>query len=212
MSRFKSKLTKLCNGCGATYSRSYSESYPDWAKRRFCSAGCASINRKQAPTPRQPQAQLIDRPCETCGGPVIAIRSCRRFCHGCAPKKRRNLEQRERDSEKRRTERATPEYKQKYRAWFLLKTYGLTVGQFNDMLSNQGGCAICKSQTSQWNKDWHVDHDHSNGVVRGILCHKCNLLVGLANNDPAILNSAAYYLKGPNYRPPDIVAALAGIR
>lgn len=60
----------------------------------------------------------------------------------------------------------------------LLRKYGMTLDQYDDMLMRQGGvCLICKGQ-SPILKELCVDHDHETGQVRGILCHQCNLWVG----------------------------------
>jgi hypothetical protein len=40
-----------------------------------------------------------------------------------------------------------------------------------------------------------VDHCHQTDRVRGLLCSKCNLLIGLAKEDPTILKTAASYLE-----------------
>lgn len=73
-------------------------------------------------------------------------------------------------------------------------TYGITVDQYNEMLDAQGGaCAICGS-TDHGSKNWHVDHDHETGAVRGILCHGCNHALGGAHDNPDTLIAAAKYL------------------
>lgn len=41
----------------------------------------------------------------------------------------------------------------------------------------------------------HIDHDHATGKARGLLCTKCNLLLGLALESPVTLRSAASYLE-----------------
>jgi hypothetical protein len=42
---------------------------------------------------------------------------------------------------------------------------------------------------------WCIDHDHKTGRVRGILCHRCNLLIGMGLDDPDLLRAAASYLE-----------------
>lgn len=58
----------------------------------------------------------------------------------------------------------------------LKKRYGLTPDQADALLASQGGvCACCGTAPGT---RWHVDHDHVSGVVRGILCVGCNVLIG----------------------------------
>lgn len=74
--------------------------------------------------------------------------------------------------------------------------YGLTLDDFDTLLAAQGGlCAVCRQdpRTGRW-REPHVDHDHSTGKVRGILCHPCNTALGLAGEDPARLRALAAYL------------------
>lgn len=64
------------------------------------------------------------------------------------------------------------------------------------MLSAQGGtCAICKSPDPKGKGKFHVDHCHSTGRVRGLLCHACNLALGHMHDDPVRLREAALYLE-----------------
>jgi hypothetical protein len=53
-------------------------------------------------------------------------------------------------------------------------------------------CGICGKTTKEKNK--HIDHNGKTGVIRGVLCSQCNLLVGLAQEDKEILASAIRYL------------------
>lgn len=41
----------------------------------------------------------------------------------------------------------------------------------------------------------HIDHDHQSGVVRGVLCHSCNLALGHAKDDPGRLRALATYVE-----------------
>jgi hypothetical protein len=50
-------------------------------------------------------------------------------------------------------------------------------------------CAICKRVGN------HLDHDHTTGAVRGLLCGDCNRGIGLFHDDPECLRVAADYLE-----------------
>jgi hypothetical protein len=61
------------------------------------------------------------------------------------------------------------------------------------LLSKQGGvCAICYGRAHRW----HLDHDHQTGKVRGVLCHQCNIMLGMARDSVTILENGARYLTG----------------
>ena len=55
-------------------------------------------------------------------------------------------------------------------------------------------CAICGTEFNEKNKGF-VDHSHITNEVRGLLCSKCNSLLGMANDDIEILKKAIEYLK-----------------
>jgi hypothetical protein len=56
--------------------------------------------------------------------------------------------------------------------------YGITPAQWQEMYDAQGGlCGICQGP-QQGTQRLAVDHNHDTGRVRGLLCHRCNLLVG----------------------------------
>lgn len=80
----------------------------------------------------------------------------------------------------------------------LKKTYGITEAEYLSMLEAQGGrCAICGPNARQPRhfKRLCVDHDHATGKVRGLLCDRCNRLLGMVGENFSILRSAAYYLR-----------------
>jgi hypothetical protein len=82
----------------------------------------------------------------------------------------------------------------------VLKTYGLTVADWEKMFFSQNGlCAICnKPETTMINGKLNrlsVDHCHTTGKNRGLLCDKCNRGLGLFHDDSSRLNRAAEYLK-----------------
>lgn len=77
----------------------------------------------------------------------------------------------------------------------LKRLYGIDESVYNAMLIKQGSkCAICRLSSGRRRLD--VDHCHATGVVRGLLCHKCNTAIGKFKDDPAILTAAIAYLNG----------------
>ena len=78
----------------------------------------------------------------------------------------------------------------------LRRNFGLTPQDFKSLVSKQEGkCAICGSTTPGGNRNWHVDHDHVTGKVRGLLCRLCNLMLGHSRDSSQILRAAISYLK-----------------
>lgn len=85
-----------------------------------------------------------------------------------------------------------PEY---HRDYHLRTKYGLTPEDVDAMLAEQGGCAVCGSDDpGRWKNGWHVDHDHSTGRVRAILCNGCNAGIGLMADDQERVRRAYEYL------------------
>lgn len=77
----------------------------------------------------------------------------------------------------------------------LLKRYGLTIEERDQMIEDQGGkCALCKRDFHDKNKP-NVDHDHETGRVRGILCFSCNQALGKLGDTYAKMLSVLEYLK-----------------
>jgi len=58
----------------------------------------------------------------------------------------------------------------------------------------QNRCAICDASEPGGQGDFHVDHDHATGKVRGLLCSRCNTSLGLYRDSPERLRRAADYL------------------
>jgi hypothetical protein len=62
------------------------------------------------------------------------------------------------------------------------------------MKDAQGGlCAICQREEAVVGR-LVIDHDHATGRVRRLLCNRCNLALGLLDDDPTRLEAAAAYL------------------
>ncbi len=93
-----------------------------------------------------------------------------------------------------RARRLEPEVKRRERASHLMRKYGMTIEQYDAMLESQGGgCFIC-GRPPREDISLHVDHDHSTGKVRGILCFCCNNALADFQEDPELLRKAASYV------------------
>lgn len=85
-----------------------------------------------------------------------------------------------------------------------IEKYGVTLDQFNSMLSAQGGkCAICDATEPGGQGRWVIDHDHAccpgkgscGECVRGLLCNACNVGLGMFKDDPDLIRVGAEYLE-----------------
>lgn len=78
----------------------------------------------------------------------------------------------------------------------LSKKFGITLEQFRVVLAAQGNrCGICRAPEMGGSGQWHVDHDHASGKVRGILCRGCNVAIGAMRDNPDTLRAAIQYLE-----------------
>lgn len=98
--------------------------------------------------------------------------------------------------------RTDPEHRKKHmlaqRRWHLKKFYGMSLEDFDVMLDSQnGGCAICgtKPKAGEPGTRMVVDHCHSAGHVRGILCDICNTALGKFKDDIDLMHKAIRYLQ-----------------
>lgn len=77
------------------------------------------------------------------------------------------------------------------------RLYGVSLEQYGEMfVRQQGRCAICRREHGALPDHGLlvVDHDHSTGKVRGLLCATCNTAIGLLHDDPSAALAAAKYL------------------
>jgi hypothetical protein len=107
------------------------------------------------------------------------------------------------------TKKANPETRKlwnqknpdKVRAHQIKIKFGISWEEYLGLFSKQhGSCAICKTPLELYGsmadryKIAHVDHCHSSGKVRGLLCSKCNVGLGAFKDNQTALRNAADYL------------------
>lgn len=88
---------------------------------------------------------------------------------------------------------------QKEASWArgIKERYGITSEQYWALYGAQGGaCYVCARATGAARK-LSVDHDHTTGYVRGLLCRPCNTMLGRMRDDSRAFERAAEYLRNP---------------
>lgn len=74
------------------------------------------------------------------------------------------------------------------------RKYGITLAEYDVMFEDQNGtCSICK--LPEINRRLAVDHDHKTGKVRSLLCTRCNMVIGLMEENTESLNNAIKYIE-----------------
>jgi hypothetical protein len=110
------------------------------------------------------------------------------FCMSASAKKRYEQQKEKLLAQSAAWRRANPE---KRKAIALRTKFGLEMEAYQRMLATQDGkCAICLRPA---NLD--VDHCHTLGVVRGLLCRPCNTAIGSLGDDPDRMRAAAAYVE-----------------
>jgi len=150
---------------------------------------------------------LVARTCNGCHQLLMAA-EFHRNPHGIGGRMTQCKKCRKAYDTKRQPERAR--YMKKWRAkngvrqhaYQVRLDYKIPIGGYLKLLEEQGGaCAACrKAETltgpSGSPRRLSVDHDHTTGRVRGLLCNACNRAIGLAKDDPTTLRRLAEYLEG----------------
>ena len=161
--------------------------------------------------------------CATCGE-AFTVKTGHRsgrlptFCPPCS-KERRKESNRERQARWRKANPekwkavqdranakrlADPEHREWKRRNEIRRNYGIEPYEYDRMLAEHAGrCAICRQpprgKANGGARDGHpaslhVDHCHDTDAVRGLLCSNCNTMIGLAGDDPVVLQAAIDYL------------------
>jgi len=114
-------------------------------------------------------------------------------CTCCRTKKTKQWRDRNPDYEKDRY--GDNEDRDRWR--HIKRKYGISKEEYLAMLSDQGGvCAICGDAPGErYSHQLHVDHCHSTGKIRGLLCRGCNHMLGVVKDDELLLFKAAEYLR-----------------
>lgn len=150
-------------------------------RRKYCSTKCSdrADNRRRIDKRMEERgrARLVGL-CRTCGAEFKKTSPASAFCsEECRQQGKSNV---------------TP-----YNDIYRLKRYGLTQEEYEALLVRSGGCCeICGvPEVSAPKGRLHIDHCHSTGKVRGLLCQRCNHGLGHFGDDPQALIKAVLYLQ-----------------
>ena len=77
-----------------------------------------------------------------------------------------------------------------------MRTYGITIEDWESLFLAQGSCCGCCKGLDAGGAfgAWNTDHCHTTGIVRGILCHKCNTAIGKLGDTADGVRRALKYL------------------
>ena len=81
----------------------------------------------------------------------------------------------------------------------IMRKFGLTIEEYDVMFSAQNGvCAICED-TCATGYRLAVDHNHTTGKIRALLCKNCNTAIGLLKENTDTMTKAIKYLEFHNF-------------
>jgi hypothetical protein len=97
----------------------------------------------------------------------------------------------------RRYKSRDPErFRARGRSYYLQTKYGIGAKEYDALYAAQNGCcAICRKHQSTLKQPLHVDHCHVTEKVRGLLCKRCNLGIGMLEESADSLTNAIDYLE-----------------
>lgn len=115
----------------------------------------------------------------------------------------KKYQQSEKGKQSQKKYAATTNGHQKRRNNSLKSKYNFTLDEYNQLFKLQNGvCAICLKKETAKNQYGvrllSVDHDYKTGEVRGLLCDRCNRMIGFAKESKGTLQKAMNYLSGFN--------------
>ena len=134
------------------------------------------------------QRSALSTQCRVC---TNKYRRTRRY-HNLRRTRQQEASYREQMTVRQRENRAYVAY-----LWQIDNKYSLTEQCLRNYMDKQGGCcAICKGSLflPEDKSVFAIDHCHTTGLVRGLLCSDCNIALGKFKDNINSLNNAVIYL------------------
>lgn len=141
----------------------------------------------------------VTKPCSVCGiiKDISEFQRRHNACNSC-----RSLAAKEwrlKNPNAAKKYRSDPQAKIRARGRHLLNEYGLTLAGFEKLLVSQDyKCAVCDrpyAMITDTKCNLVVDHCHTTGEIRGLLCNTCNTTIGHMKDDPNRLRRMADYIE-----------------
>lgn len=175
-------LSSYCRQCQLADAKGRYDPHPRWkppAGQKWCAA-CETIKPLDAFGSNRSAHDGKQGRCKPC-------------CIASVTASRRKNPTAHRASSRRWREENLEQHADMHARW----RYGAEPGSYARMLAEQGGkCAICEAtEPGPRLRRFHIDHCHDTGIIRGLLCAKCNTGIGQLMHDPRILEAALVYLK-----------------
>jgi hypothetical protein len=90
--------------------------------------------------------------------------------------------------------------KDKVRERNMKESFGLTIAEYDKLVEiHQNGCAICR-RPDKSGRRLAVDHNHVTNEIRGLLCHNCNIALGLLEENETFILNMIEYLKRTTWK------------
>lgn len=199
-------MEKVCKACGET--KALSEFYHvrgrPIARCKPCHRTAVVASQMSPPRIKTPPGT---KRCTLCKGikPEAEFFNDKRFhdgmsrqCKTCVTARNKRWHDAHPGYSAKKHKEARAKNPDRYRDYERKKNYGLPPGEFNRLLAAQGGrCAICGSDhpNGRPGHTFAVDHDHTTGAVRRILCAKCNHGLGQFHDSEELLMSDLRYIR-----------------
>ena len=200
-------MEKLCRHCGL--SKPTTEFHKDRSKKDGLNAYCkpCTISRQQIFAARPPRVKAPGgfKKCQRCqevkpldafANSSIAYDGKAKKCSPCACASHDKWRRANLHVVAALQKKARARDPERFKDYMRKQNYGMAPGEFAKLLELQGGkCAICKTTEPGGRGTFHVDHCHDLKIIRGLLCHHCNVLLGHAKDSVESLQAAIAYLQ-----------------
>lgn len=205
LTRWGSTATRFIGPCAGCYASGHYWSIKTERKCDVCMlTKPASEFYRHAYTTRtgKPSTRFMSR-CKACHNERAGARQAALAGDPAYLETRRNYKRANRDHSRAQADNLRSKDPERFRNYqrksHLKIAYGMTLEQYDAMLQAQGNkCATCDSthvESPSGKQRLHVDHCHTTGKVRGLLCNSCNIAAGLLGDNPDTIKRLWQYME-----------------